>query len=73
MSLDYDAKEKSEKISKMLSSFGINVMEVNLPNDKDVADLGREDFKKLTNLATSWSQEKRLLRMISSIKTGSLI
>mgnify|MGYP003992624249 CR=1 FL=1 len=73
MSLDYDAKSKSEKISKMLSSFGIKVMEVNLPEDKDVADIGREKFKKLLLLATAWSQEKRLLRMISSIKTGSLL
>jgi len=73
MSLDHDAKKNSEKISKMLSSFDIKVMEIALPEDKDVADLGREKFKKLVEEATAWSQEKRLLRMISSIKTGSLI
>ena len=73
MSLDYDAKDKSEKISKMLNSFDIDVFEVNLPEDKDVADIGQKKLSELRKTATRWSQEKRLLRMIASIKTGSIL
>jgi len=73
LSLDADAKDKSEKIAKMLSSFDIEVMEVSLPDDKDVADIGAARFNQLKQSASRWSQEKRLLRMISSIKTGSLL
>lgn len=73
MSLDYDAKEKSEKISKMLHSFDIDVFEINLPEDKDVADIGQKKLSELRKSATRWSQEKRLLRMIASIKTGSIL
>lgn len=73
MALDHDARKKSENISRMLTSFDIEVFEVALPEDKDVADLGHQKLEALKISATRWSQEKRLLRMIASIKTGSLV
>ena len=72
IALDADAHDKSEKISKMLTSFGIDVKEVRLPIDQDVSDLGESAFQDLRATATNWSKENSLLRMIASMKSGSL-
>ena len=72
IALDADAHDKSDKIAKILTSFGTLVKQVHLPLNKDASDLGEKRFLDLKARASTWSKEGSLLRMIASMKSGSI-
>jgi xanthine/CO dehydrogenase XdhC/CoxF family maturation factor len=73
IALDADAPDKSEKISKMLSSFGIEVKEVKLPVGLDIADIGEKKLNELRLTSLCWTKESSILRKIYSMKSGSIL
>ena len=73
VALDSDAKDKSEKIASFLMSYGIRVLIVDLPSDKDISDLGESNFVNIKESALEWTDSRRLLGLISRIKSGSII
>lgn len=73
LALDPDARKKSHNIAKLLSSYNISVRTVEVPSDRDVGDMTQKDFITLVKSARPWSDNDRLLHMISRIKSGSII
>ena len=73
IALDPDAKKKSHEIAKMLSSYGITVRMATIPDNKDVGDMTRKEFKSIRGAAQSWFVEDRLYDLISSIRSGTVI
>ena len=73
LALDADVKDKSVEIGRMLASYGIEVFEVEMPTEKDVADLGQKEFEALCQKAKPYTEENRLLHLISNIRSGSVI
>ena len=73
LALDLDAQDKAQKIAKDLSSFGINVYVIEFKDDKDVADIGAAALKELKKSASKWTSTDRLLKMISGMRSGSMI
>ena len=73
MALDEDAKQKTQKISSLLSSYDIEVRIMDTSNFEDVGAMTRDEFKAASDAATSWSRNDRLRSLISTIRSGSLI
>ena len=73
MALDPDAAQKSEDICKKLYSYGLDVRVLDHENFEDVGSMSKEFFLKKRKEATPWTLEHGLYRLISKIKSGSLI
>jgi hypothetical protein len=73
LALDPDARRKSHTIAKLLSSYGIEVLTVNVPPDRDVGDMTKREYEALIATATPWQASDRLLHLISNIRSGSII
>jgi hypothetical protein len=73
LALDPDARRKSHAIAKLLMSYGIEVMTVDVPSDRDVGDMTKKEYEVLIATATPWQASDRLLHLISNIRSGSII
>jgi DNA primase len=71
LALDPDAKKKSHKIAKLLSSYDVNVRMIHLGGIEDVGDMTREQFVIAKREATRWNPDDRLMDLIGSIRSGS--
>lgn len=72
MALDQDAIQKSSRVMNNLCSYGIDVKFVRFPDNRDVADIGEEEFQKLLKNATKWDYNESLRTKISQITSGSI-
>ena len=73
LALDPDARKKSHNIAKLLSSYGIEVMTVDVPSDRDVGDMTKKEYDALIATASPWQASDRLLHLISNLRSGSII
>ena len=73
LALDPDALSKSHNIAKSLASYGISVKMSNVPDDRDVGDMNKEEVRNLINNSMIWKNDDRLRNLISKIKTGSIV
>lgn len=73
IALDSDAKDKAEKIASLLMSHGNRVMIIDMPSEKDISDIGEKAFLEMKSQASEWNDRRRLLGLISRIKSGSII
>lgn len=73
LALDPDARRKSHAIAKLLSSYGIEVLTVDVPPERDVGDMTKREYEALIATASPWQASDRLLHLISNIRSGSII
>ena len=73
LALDPDALQKSQKIAKLLSSFDVPVKVLDIHPYDDVGEMPAGKLKDLLPTASVWSSNDRLLSLISTIKSGSLL
>ncbi len=73
LALDPDARKKSHNIAKLLNSYSIRVRTVDVSAGRDVGDMSQKEFSELIRTAKDWTDNDRLLHMISNIKSGSII
>ena len=73
LALDPDVIDKSYKIARLLSSYGINVRILDCSGYEDVGEMTNEVFTQKLKQAKSFALDDRLLNLISSIKSGSMI
>lgn len=73
LALDPDAKEKTQKIAELLSSFDVDVRVLDIQPYNDVGEMPIGTFGKLISNAKAWTQNDKLRSLISTIKSGSLI
>jgi len=65
LALDADAKDKSLKIAKDLSEYGINITTLSIPETKgDVGAMTKEEFAHLKDTGTNFNRENYLLEKI---------
>ena len=72
LALDYDMKEKIQKISKLLSSYGCEVKIVEVSKDQDIGSMSKNDVSNAIENAQLWSRNDSLLQKINSISSGSI-
>ncbi len=73
LALDPDAVAKSQKIAKLLSSYDVEVKVADLGGYEDVGSMPVGEIDSIISNAQPWTQKDRLLSLISTIKSGSLI
>jgi len=73
LALDPDAINKSYKIAELLSSYNVEVRMLDVSGYQDVGSMSKEEFLKRRNEANSYTQVSRLLFMIDSIASGSIV
>lgn len=73
LALDPDVLNKSYNIARLLTSYGISVRILDCSNYEDVGAMSKKDFYKRFQDAKPFGNDDRLLGLISSIKSGSLI
>lgn len=71
--LDHDMKDKTQKYCKLLSSYGNQVRILDLGKYKDVGEMSKSEFLQAKKDAKPWIQKDRLMHLIGSIKSGSLL
>ena len=67
LALDFDAREKQNKIAKLLYSYGLKVYTVDLPKDKDINELGYEKFNKYKRTAKLYTEMSILLSVLENL------
>ena len=67
IALDSDAYDKSLKIYKLLSQYGLRTSLVNIRGKRDLGDMGKQEVKELFNTATDINQDNYLLYEINKI------
>jgi len=72
LALDHDAIEKSIRVLNHLSEYGIDVKFVRFKDNRDIADLGEEEFQKLLLNPVKWDFSESIKTKISRITSGSL-
>tara|TARA_B100001094_G_scaffold315861_1_gene356376 strand:+ start:706 stop:1671 length:966 start_codon:yes stop_codon:yes gene_type:complete len=73
LALDPDVLDKSYNIARLLTSYGINVRILDCSNYEDVGAMSKNDFYERFQDAKPFGNDDRLLSLISSIKSGSLV
>lgn len=73
LALDPDALKKTQKIASLLSSFDVPVRVANISPYEDVGAMPIGKIKEVVDSAKQWTQNDRLLSLISTIKSGSLL
>lgn len=73
LALDPDVKQKAIKIATLLSSYGIQVRMLDVNGYDDVGEMTKEQFLQRQNEAKLFGRDQKLLELISSIKSGSLV
>ena len=66
-------KQKAIKIATLLSSYGIQVRMLDVNGYDDVGEMTKEQFLQRQNEAKLFGRDQKLLELISSIKSGSLV
>ena len=67
MALDKDAKWKALKIKRLLLKYGIEVRELNLEDYEDVGEMSKDDFKRLSSVASFIQEEDILTSLFTDI------
>lgn len=73
IALDYDMREKTQKIARLLSDYGCNVRIAKIPEDSDIGDMSKIQAQEIIGESSLWSRNIGLLEKIKSIKSGSII
>ncbi len=73
LALDPDVKDKTYNIARLLSSYGVVVRMLDCSGYEDVGAMTREEFKTRLSRAKLFRNNDRLISLISSIKSGSII
>jgi len=73
LALDPDMRTKMYKIASLLNSYGIAVRILDCNGYDDVGEMTKKVFFERLNSAKKFGNDDRLLNLISSIKSGSLI
>ena len=73
LALDPDAKQKTQKIASLLSSFDVNVRVADISPYDDIGDMPLGTVESFISEAKLWSRNDRLRTLISTIRSGSLI
>ena len=73
LALDPDVRQKAIKIASLLSSYGIQVRMLDVTGYEDVGEMTKEQFSERLKKALHFGRDQRLLDLITSIKSGSLI
>ena len=73
LALDPDAFEKTQKIAALLSSFDVPVRVADITPYDDVGEMPVGKIEAIVANAKEWTQNDRLLSLISTIKSGSLL
>ena len=73
LALDPDVSDKAYKIAELLLSYGINVRILDCTGYDDVGEMEDSIFRERLSLAKKYARDDKLLNLISSIKSGSMI
>jgi hypothetical protein len=73
LALDPDVIDKSYNIARLLTSYGINVRILDCTGYEDVGEMSKADFCHRLIEAKPFGNDDRLLSLISSIKSGSIV
>lgn len=73
LALDPDVIDKSYKIAELLYSYGINVRMLDCAGYEDVGAMDKKVFDNRFKNAKNFARNDKLLSLISSIKSGSMI
>ena len=69
--LDYDAKEKEQKIAKLFYEYGINV-KITQHSKKDFGDMSKEEINYWLKESKPFNNVDRISYLIKNIKSGSM-
>jgi len=67
LALDKDANWKALKIKRLLLKYGIEVRELNLEEYEDVGEMSKDEFKRLSSVASFIQEEDILTSLFSDI------
>jgi DNA primase len=67
LALDKDAKWKALKIKRLLLKYGIEVRELDLEEYEDVGEMSKDEFKRLSSIASFIQEEDILTSLFSDI------
>ena len=73
LALDPDVRMKATKIASLLNSYGVAVRMLNVEGFDDVGEMTKDEFLKFLSLAKPFGRDEKLLDLITSIKSGSII
>ena len=73
LALDPDVSIKTYKIASLLNSYGISVRILDCTGFEDVGEMTKKVFFERLSSAKPFGNNDRLLNLISSIKSGSLV
>ena len=73
LALDPDVRQKAIKIATLLSSYGIQVRMLDVEGYEDVGEMTKNCFSKRQEKAKLFGRDDKLLELINSIKSGSLV
>ena len=73
LALDPDVIDKSHNIARLLISYGISVRILDCSGYEDVGEMSKNDFYERLQAAKPFGRDDRLLSLISSIKSGSIV
>jgi len=73
LALDPDARDKTQRYAKKLSSYGINIRIFDHGIFNDVGEMSKLNFIEAKTRAKKWKQDDRLYHLIGTIKSGSLL
>ena len=73
LALDPDVKQKAIKIASLLTSYGISVRMLDVSGYEDVGEMTKKQFLERLDQASYFGRDQRLLDLITSIKSGSLV
>lgn len=73
LALDPDVIDKSHEIARLLMSYGISVRILDCSGYEDVGAMSKDKFYERLQAAKPYGRDDRLLGLISSIKSGSIV
>jgi len=73
LALDSDAVTKRDQIAELLVSYDIAVYYIKLGEFSDVGEMSKEQFSSALKSKHLWGKTDKLMSLIGSIKSGSLI
>ncbi len=73
LALDPDVIDKSHEIARLLTSYGISVRILDCSGYEDVGAMSKENFYERLQAAKPFGRDDRLLGLISSIRSGSIV
>ena len=73
LALDPDVVDKSYSIACLLTSYGISVRILDCSGYEDVGAMSKSNFYERLQSAKLFGNDDRLLSLISSIKSGSIV